>query len=257
MAEPIKPSEIFERSAEEGRRRLDQGLLELISTGFIAGFTIVFGIIALAVVEALSEPAAGEIAKILGALGFGVGVVFLIVGRAELFSENFLDPVATAFNSDEQGIFRKILRLWIVTLIFNLVGGGLMVLVVSVEGTLPAGAPDVIDRHAEHLAGSGAWSSFMRSIIGGALVALLSFLVIASRETMGRIVLAYAVGVLLALGPFEHVVVSLLYLGFGLILGEAVIWADLARVGAIALVGNLIGGVGLVTLSHAAQAKGR
>ena len=32
---------------EEGQRRLDQSMLELISTSFIAGFTIVFGIVAL------------------------------------------------------------------------------------------------------------------------------------------------------------------------------------------------------------------
>lgn len=257
MSEPMKPAEIFKRSAEEGRRRLDQGLLELMSTGFIAGFTIVFGLIALAVVEALSEPAVGELAGVLGALGFGLGVVFLIVGRAELFSENFLDPVATAFDCDDRGIARKIARLWIVTLVFNLIGGGVMVLVLSVEGTLPSGAPEVLERHAEHLAGSGVLPSLMRSIVGGALVALLSFLVIASRDTMGRIVLAYAVGVLLALGPFEHVVVSVLHLSFGFGFDAAVTFADLARVAAVALVGNLAGGVGLVALSHAAQAKGK
>lgn len=257
MSEPLKPSEIFDRSAEEGRRRLDQGMLELVSTGFIAGFTIVFGIIALAVVEAFSEPAVGELANVLGALAFGFGVVFLVIGRAELFSENFLDPVATAFDSDDQGIARKIARLWIVTLVFNLVGGGLMVLIVSVEGTLPSGAPEVLKQHAEHLASSGGLPSFMRSIVGGALVALLSFLVIASRDTMGRIVLAYIVGVLLALGPFEHVIVSLLHLAFGVAFGAAVTGRDLAQVAGIALAGNLLGGVGLVTLSHAAQAKGR
>ena len=35
------PAEIFHRAVEEGERRLDQSLLELVSTSFIAGFTIV------------------------------------------------------------------------------------------------------------------------------------------------------------------------------------------------------------------------
>ena len=45
------PAEIFQRAVEEGQRRLDQSTLELVSTSFIAGFTIVFGIAALGAVE--------------------------------------------------------------------------------------------------------------------------------------------------------------------------------------------------------------
>lgn len=40
-----------------GERRLDRSLLELAATSFIAGFTVVFGIIAPGPVHALVEPA--------------------------------------------------------------------------------------------------------------------------------------------------------------------------------------------------------
>ncbi len=36
-------------------------------------------------------------AHVLGSLTFGIGFVFLTVGRAELFTENFLIPVAAVF----------------------------------------------------------------------------------------------------------------------------------------------------------------
>jgi len=94
------PDEIFDRAVEEGERRLDQSLLELTATSFIAGFTIVFGIAALGVVDALVEPRFGDVAHIAGALAFGVGVVFLVVGRTELFNENFFDPAAKAIDED-------------------------------------------------------------------------------------------------------------------------------------------------------------
>jgi len=77
------PSEIYSRAVEEGARRLDQSLLELVSTSFIAGFTVVFGIVALGIVEATVEPEFGAVADIAGALAFGTGVVFLVVGRTE------------------------------------------------------------------------------------------------------------------------------------------------------------------------------
>jgi formate/nitrite transporter FocA (FNT family) len=256
MSEALNPAEIFDGSAEEGARRPDQGTLELVSTGFIAGSTIAFGIIALAIVEALARPIAGELSRLLGALAFGIGIVFLIVGRAELFSEHFFDPIAAAFNSKRTGMARKIIRLWIVTLVLNLIGGGLMVLILSVEGTLPAGAPGVLNRLAEDIAARHPLPCLMRSIVGGALVALLSFLVIASQSATGRVVLAYSIGVLLALGPFDHVVVSLLHLTCGLVFGASIGSEQVVEVAAISVVGNLLGGVGLVTLSHAAQAKG-
>jgi formate-nitrite transporter family protein len=251
----LDPAEIFERAADKGKRRLDQSFLELIATAFIAGFTIVFGIIAMAIVDSLVRPVVGEMAKLLGALAFGVGIVFLVIGRAELFSENFVDPIAAAFRPASDGIIPKLVRLWSLTLILNLVGGAVLITVLSVEGALPSGASDSLDRVAEEIVQRPWLPTLMRAIIGGALVALLSFLIIASQESTSRIIVAYAVGVLLALGPFDHAVVSLLHLGSGLSYHAAITPLHVVEVGAIAIVGNIIGGVGLVTLSHAAQAK--
>lgn len=255
MSEALDPSEIFKKAAREGRRRLDQSLLELVATGFIAGFTIIFGMIALAVLEGMTRPLLGEAAKIVGGLGFGLGVVYLIVGRAELFSENFFDPIAAAFEPGEHAITAKIARLWTLTFLLNLAGGAVLILVLSVEGALPTGAPETFVRIAEETAERPWDATLMRAVIGGALVALLSFLVAASRGTTSRVMLSFSIGFLLALGPFDHVIVSLLHLGLGFGVGANLTWAHILEVALIATAGNLIGGVGLVTLSHAAQAK--
>jgi formate/nitrite transporter FocA (FNT family) len=251
-----RPSEIFHRAVDEGERRLDQSLLELVSTSFIAGFTIVFGLAALGIAHAVVEPVWGGVARIAGALAFALGVVFLIVGRTELFSENFFDPIATAFARRERRVLLRILRLWGITLAFNLVGGGLFTLVVAVEGVLPAGAGEALAGVAENLAARGAWAGLASAVVGGGLVALLSFLLQAADSVGSRIALAYAVGFLLALGPFDHVVVTVLHLVLGLLLGADIGAGAVATVFAVATAGNLLGGVGLVTLSHIAQAEG-
>jgi formate/nitrite transporter FocA (FNT family) len=256
MSEPLNPEQIFDRAADEGKRRLDQTLIALLATGFIAGFTIVFGSAAQALIHSAAKPHFGEFASVLGALGFGVGVVFLILGRAELFSENFFDPIATAFEGKEDRVGRKIARLWVLTFVLNLIGGTIMIVVFSVEGVLHSGARESVAELAQELAARSPTATFARSIVGGALVALLSFLVIAARTSGSRALAAYVVGVLLALGPFEHVVVSMLHMIFGLVLGADLSVLHIIRVGGIALAGNLIGGIGLVTLSHAAQALG-
>lgn len=256
MSAAPEPSEIFQRAVREGQRRLDQTLLELVSTAFIAGFTIVFGIIALGVTHALTEPTLGEGARVAGALAFGIGVVFLVVGRAELFNENFFDPAATAFERRGQGNLSRLGRLWGITFLFNLVGGALFSLAFSVHGVLPEGTRSALTRIAEDVAARGEWASLMSAVVGGALVALLSFLLQAVNGVGSRMALAFMVGFLLAVGPFDHVVVTVLHLFLGILFGAHVGWESLFLIMAIATAGNLIGGLGLVTVSHIAQGEG-
>lgn len=256
MAVAPTPSQIFDRAAQEGERRLDQSLLELVSTAFIAGFTIVFAIIGLGVVHAAVEPVFGEAARVAGALAFATGFVFLIVGRAELFTENFFDPAATAFDRRESGLLSRLLRLWTVTLVLNLVGGSLFALVVAVPGVLPEGAGSALRKVAEEIAARGGWAGFASAIVGGALVAVLSFLLQAVDSVGSRITVAYLGGFLLAVGPFDHVVVTALHLFAGILFGSPIGWGALAAVVAVSTAGNLVGGIGLVTLSHVAQARG-
>jgi len=250
------PSEIFRRAAEEGERRLDQSTSELVSTSFIAGFTIVFGIVAQAIARAVVEPQFGEVAKIVGALAFGLGLVFLVVGRAELFNENFFDPTAAIAEQRDPGMLSSLLRLWVLTFVFNLVGGVLFVLVLSVDGALPPGTAESLSTTTEEVARREPVPRFASAIAGGALVSLLSFLLVAVNSVGSRLVLAYAVGFLLALGPFDHVIATVLHVFFGILSGASVGYGALAVIVLVATAGNLVGGIGLVTTTHIAQALG-
>jgi formate/nitrite transporter FocA (FNT family) len=143
-----------------------------------------------------------------------------------------------------------------VTLVFNLLGGGLFVLVFSIDGALPPGTAEVLIAVAEDSAHRGGLASFARAIAGGTLVSLLSFLLVAVETGGSRISLAYLVGFLLALGPFEHVVVSALHVGFGLLFGANIGFGTLAAMTVVVTAGNLVGGLGLVTFTHVTQAMG-
>ena len=256
MAVAPTPSEIFERAVEEGERRLDQSLLELVSTSFIAGFTGGFGIVALGIVEAAVHPVVPELSTIAGALAFGPGVVFLVVGRAELFSENFFDPVATAVERDDSWMVRPLLRLWFVTFVLNLAGGIVLAYFLSFEGALPAGTAESLSRFAEDVVSREYAAVFGSAFAGGALVTLLSYMLEAVDGVGSRIALAYVVGFLLALGAFDHVVVTALHAVFGLFFDADITVTALVTTLAVVTAGNLAGGLGLVTLTHVAQEMG-
>lgn len=249
------PSDVFRRAVEEGGRRLDQSFVALTTNGFIAGFTIVFGIIVLGIVQAEIQPLSHGLARVVGAASFGIGLVFLIVGRAELVTENFFDPVAAAVARDRAGDFNRLLRLWGWTFVFNLIGGTLLVGVLCVEGVLPEGTGEVLITLAEDIAGRGHLAGFFKAVTGGVLVTLFSFLIRAVNRVETRLWLALMVGFALALGPFDHVIVTDLHLLFGVILGGEVgagtlVWTTLVAAG-----GNLVGGLGFVTLTHVEEAR--
>ncbi len=147
-------------------------------------------------------------------------------------------------------------RLWSVTFLLNLLGGGLFAWILSLEGALPDGAPAAFNRTAEEMAGRGKLVLFVKAIAGGALVTLLSFLLQAVNTVNSRIVMAYMVGFLLTIGPFDHVIVLSLHVLFGILLDAQVAILDLAKCLLVVMAGNLVGGLGLVTLTHIAQAKG-
>lgn len=206
MSVAPNPDQIYERATAEGRRRLSLSTLDQVSTGFIAGVTIIFGLVALGVVDALVAPRFGAgVGSLAGALAFAIGVVFLVVGRSELFTENFFDPVAAAVKQRGRGPWTGLLRLWGVTLALNLVGGGLLVALSTVDGALPegGGAAHTLSRLAEEIAGKHWAATLVRAVLAGALITLLSYMLNAVDTVAARILVSYMVGFFLALGPLR------------------------------------------------------
>src|SRR3954453_4171050 len=135
------PDEIWGQSAEEGKRRLSRGPAGLAATGFVGGVDVMLGVMALTVVSgALAVALPEAIAHVGGSLVFGIGLVLLVIGRSELFTENFLVPVAGALKGAAGT--RDILRLWAVTMVANLAGLLIVAAMLPRAGLVP---PETLD----------------------------------------------------------------------------------------------------------------
>jgi formate-nitrite transporter family protein len=254
MAAP-EPHEIYERTRAEGERRLSRPLLELASTAFVAGVDVVFGVVALGVAHHLVADRFGEAAGTLaGALAFGIAFIFIVVGRSELFTENFLVPIA-GLDRRSRASWYKLAELWAVSPVLNLVGGALLIFVVTTHGVLPEGTGDALVSTAEKLDDNSATAGLFSALAAGALITLMTWL-IEGADAMGvRIVCAYLGGVLLALASLNHVIVVTLELVFGIRYGGDIGWGDVLQNFGVAAIGNLVGGVLFVTLTRMGQAK--
>jgi formate/nitrite transporter FocA (FNT family) len=250
------PSEIYKRTEEEGRRRLSRPPLELAATAFVAGLDVVFGIVALGTAHHYASARWGdEVGTLVGALAFGIAFVFIIVGRSELFTENFLVPLAAVSREDRRS-WLKLGELWLVSPILNVIGGVVLILIVTTNGVLPDGTGDALVVTADKLDENDILAALMSAIAAGGLITLMTWLVEGQESVGVRAAAAYLGGVLLALGAFNHVIVVTLELIVGMRYGADIGWGDLASNFGIAAVGNLVGGLLLVTLTRFSQAHG-
>jgi formate/nitrite transporter FocA (FNT family) len=251
-----QPEEIYERTRSEGRRRLERPLLELSATSLVGGFDIAFGVAAFGLVAGAVDTQTSEpIAQTAGAIAFGIGFVFVVVGRSELFTENFLIPVA-ALDRERRSLI-KLGELWVATLVLNLVGGVLLALMLTAEGVLRSEAQAPLIRLADHLEELSTGPSFLSAVVAGALLTLMTWFVEGAARSMGvRIAMAWLVGALVALGTFNHAIVSTIEIVFGIRFGADVGYDSLFANLGIAVAGNLVGGLGLVTFARFAQAFG-
>jgi len=250
-----EPDEIYERTRDEGRRRLSRPVLELAATAAVGGFDVAFGVAALALAGAAISGRFGDGAgDVAGAAAFGIGFVFVVVGRSELFTENFLVPI-TGMDHGSRGSWLKLGELWVVSLALNVVGGLLLALILSSHDVLQEGAGARLARLGEHIAGYGALTALLSAFVAGALMTLMTWFVEGAAATAGlRALMAWLVGFLLALGTFNHAVVSTVELIFAMRYGGDVSLGDLLANLGLAVGGNLAGGLAFVTLARSAQA---
>lgn len=103
----------------EGSERLNRKWPELIVTGFFGGVDVGLGILAMMLVK----QATGS--DVLAGLAFGVGLLALKLAHSELFTEEFLLPLNSVIAG--QGTWLQMVRLWVVSLVTNLLGGAVFI----------------------------------------------------------------------------------------------------------------------------------
>jgi formate/nitrite transporter FocA (FNT family) len=255
MEHAPEPHEIYERVEAEGKRRLGRSRLEIGATALVAGFDVVFGVIALSTIAAaFTKPIGEEPAHVLGALGFGIAFVFIVIGRSELFTENFLVPVLGL----RSGLITKLklAELWFISPILNIAGGTILIAVLSPHGVLPHGTADTLVKIAQSFDKNSVTTAFCSAIVGGALITAMTWMLEAVGSTGGRIFVAWICGVLLTLGSFNHVIVVTLEMIFGLFFHAGIGGLDVVQNFVTAVAGNMVGGLLFVTLTRTGQAIG-
>ena len=251
------PDEIWGQSAEEGKRRLSRGPAGMTATGFVGGVDVMLGVMALTVVSgALAVSLPEQIAHVGGSLVFGIGLVLLVIGRSELFTENFLVPIAGVIRGRSGPM--DVLRLWGVTMLANLVGLLVVAAILTRAGLVPPETLDSAGKLADTFAKRDLVAAFLSAVLAGTTMTLFTWLTHAVERDSARVLIAMLIGFVLAAPSLNHAVVSVGEMAFGLFANttEKATWTDLAQNFPVSVVGNLLGGLAFVTLARAVQVRG-
>jgi formate/nitrite transporter FocA (FNT family) len=208
------------------------------------------GLTGLATAIARAELGTSGFAHFIATLLYPIGFIAVILGRAQLFTENTLYPVALVLS--ERRHYLATLRLSAIVLFCNCVGTlAFAALAVRTDALQPKYV-DSLAAIGTEIANHSLSTIFWSAIIGGWIIALVAWLVSASHSISGSMLLIWLLAFVVGLGHFAHCVAS-----SGEVL-SAVLHHQLPAVSYFrwmwpAVLGNIVGGVGLVTLLEYGQ----
>lgn len=236
--------ETFDRTIIEGERRLRRQWPSLLLTALVGGLDVGTGMLAYLLVLHHTHD------EVLAGLAFSIGFIALTLAQSELFTEDFLVPVLAV--AARRAPVWSLARLWVATLLMNLLGGWVVSWLVIVG--YPQLKPDAImtATHYVNLAGTGR--GFALAMMAGAVMSLLTWMQHGTESAGVKLVPAIAFGSLLAGGQLFHSILDSLYAFAALHTGHAPFgYVDWLGMLGWAALGNLVGGVGLVTVLRVAQ----
>lgn len=243
-------SEIFDQVSRNARRELSRPVRALAISGLVGGLAMGFTGLSVSVAHAQlgHSPWADFVALMLYPIGF----LTVILGRGQLFTENTLYPVALILA--ERGHMLRTLRLWSTVFPCNIAGACLFAILAVRAPSLQSGALRELTQMGIAAAAPSTSHIFWSAVIGGWLIAMVAWLVSGSHSITGSVAIIWLLTFIVGLGHFAHCVAA-----SGEILSA--VFAGNLPAGAYfrwlwpATLGNIAGGVGLVTLLEYGQAK--
>lgn len=240
--------DIYQQVAKNARQELARTSTALAISG-VAGGTFM-GLSALGTAIALSmlpvSPRSALIAKMFYPLGF----IVVILGRAQLFTENTLYPVALVL-AEKRHVWHT-LRLWGVVLPSNILGAFIFACLSTLT---PALRPEVL--YSLSQLGVDAVQKppsaiFWSGVMAGWIIAAAAWLVSGSHSISGSILVIWLLTYVVGLGDFSHCIA-----GSGEVLISALThrieWIAYPKWLMLAVSGNICGGVGMVTILEYGQ----
>jgi formate-nitrite transporter family protein len=239
---------VHEAVRKEGDEELDRPAQALAWSGLAAGLSMGASLIVEGLLQTYLPNAHWR--PLLVKLGYPFGFLMVVLGRQQLFTENTLTVILPLMARRNWETFWKVCKLWTVVLIANLAGAHVIAWALSNTDAFKPDVRHAFNEIAREAVAVGFGTALLRGIFAGWLIAMMVWMLAAVRsgQIMVIVILTYAVG----LGNFTHIIAGSVEALFLVWAGELKWWAFLGGYAVPTLIGNILGGVSLVSaLNHA------
>jgi formate/nitrite transporter FocA (FNT family) len=245
---------VHEAIRMQGDDELERPTSALAWSGLAAGLSMGFSFVAEALFRSHLPDAPWR--PLIAKLGYPLGFLIVIIGRQQLFTENTLTPIIPLLARRNWKTFGSVVRLWTTVFLANMVGAHIFAWVAANTAAFSPEMQHAMSDIGHDAAGVGWGAALIRGVFAGWLIALVVWLLAAAESgQIGVItILTYIVG----LGQFTHIIVGSIEVLF-LVMSGQLSWTSFAGGYATpTLLGNIIGGVSLVSaLNHAQVISGQ
>lgn len=233
----------------EGDEELRRHGWALFLSAFAAGLSIALSLIVPGVLKTYLPEA--DWSKVITSMGYSIGFLVVVLGRQQLFTENTITPILPLLHDRSVKTAWRVVRLWSIVLVGNLLGTFTIALLVAHAGAFE---PPVLKAFAEisHDAIAHDFTAtFVKAVFAGWMIALMVWFLPATEGAAPFVIMLMTW--LVSLCSLAHVVAGSVE-AFYLVVTGAATMADYAEKFFLpTLLGNVFGGTALVAVLNYGQ----
>lgn len=238
--------EVVRRDAD---KELERAGSALAWSGLAAGLAMGFSLVAEGALRSMLPDA--DWRPLITKLGYPVGFLIVILGSQQLFTENTLEPIVPLLATPSREKLKDVLRLWGIVLVTNVIGTILFALMMARTSVFSDKLKSAFLAIGLEAIEPTPGTIFLKAIFAGMLIALLVWMLPAAKTAhiWVIIIMTWLIGA----ASLAHVVVGSVETSYLMWAGAASVGTYLGHFMLPALIGNIIGGVGLVALVNHMQ----
>ena len=249
--QPPRAAVLHEIIRQQGDQELERSIAALFWSALAAGLTMGLSLMAMGLLNSRLPSAEGF--KVIASFGYCAGFLAVILSRQQLFTENTLTAVLPIMSKPTLKNVGRLLRLWTVVLVGNLMGTLLVAYVMLHLPIFDTRTDNAFLEIGRKVMENDTRQMFAKGIISGWMIATMVWMIPSMESAKMWIIIL--ITYLMALGDFTHIVVGTAEVSYLVFAGELP-WKDFWLIFAgPTLAGNIIGGSFIFALISHAQIR--
>lgn len=242
----LTPAEIIEVISKGfGKNRTTMPIVKMIILGICAGVFIGFGSYGFTIATANAGAGfEGTLGRFMGAAVFPVGLIFVVMFGAELFTGNNLLTISCGKKDIGWG---EMLRNWGIVWVANFIGSVALAWLLSQSGLYGEAMVTKAMAIAEAKVAIPLFEIIIRATLCNIFVVLAVWMQAGAKDVAGKILAIWFPIMLFVLSGYEHSVANMFFIPMGYFVGADITWGQIIINNIIPVtIGNMIGGAVLV-----------